>query len=137
MEHLESLIKQQFQSFIRHDIGDNLIETNENDVEDLIIEKLKTLKEIRSERKNDKNIPFIMLSENINLNFKILKKENIIENEFMDDNEIIIGYKTNIDEPGLIIITNKEALSDEKNIRLGLFDIGFYPYKSYYMIKLK
>lgn len=58
------------------------------------------------------------------------------ETEYLE-NEIIFGYKTEIDEPGIVLITNHEGLIDKHKIKLGLYDIGFYPKKSYCLLKIK
>lgn len=58
------------------------------------------------------------------------------ETEYLE-NEIIFGYKTEIDEPGIVLVTNQEGLIDKQKIKLGLIDIGFFPQKSYCLLKIK
>ena len=66
---------------------------------------------------------------------KELNVDSVIESEGLD-NEIIFGYKTGVDMPGIVVITNEEGLSDNENIRIAVVDLGFFPEKSYYRIKI-
>ena len=77
---------------------------------------------------------FIITSKNIEI--KNLQNISVIVSEYLD-NKIIIGYKTQVDQPGIIVITNENGLSDKNNIQIAIIDIGFYPEKAYYILKIK
>jgi hypothetical protein len=53
------------------------------------------------------------------------------------ENEIIFGYKTKVDQPGIILITNEEGLKDNKNIKIAISDLGFHPENAYFKIKIQ
>ena len=51
-------------------------------------------------------------------------------------NEIIFGKKTRIDMPGMVLITNEEGLKNKSDIRFAVCELGFFPNKVYYTIKI-
>ncbi len=79
---------------------------------------------------------FIMFGEKIDVrifdgldDYKIIKSKEL-------KNEIIFGYKTKMDMPGIVMFSNEGGLEDNNNLRFGCVDIGFYPGRQYYKIKL-
>ena len=78
-----------------------------------------------------KSFAFVPKDFDINLDVDSIIKTDKIENE------ILFGYKTNFDEAGIVVITNEEGLKDNKNIRIGVSDLGFFPAKRYFRIKFK
>lgn len=118
-------------------------ETVEDAVEQLFVEKLKTLdiedidniedgfKLLDSKRKDrTSKEKFILAPINSNLDY-----ENIIETKHLKD-EIYFGYKTDIDEPGIVLVTNEDGIKDKNKLRIGLIDIGFFPNKMFYKLKM-
>jgi len=88
----------------------------------------KERKEIRKRKSEDM---FILTPKGFHINGYETNETEYLENE------IIFGYKTEIDEPGIVLVTNQEGLIDKRKIKLGLYDIGFYPQKSYCLLKIK
>jgi hypothetical protein len=123
-------------------------------VEKLFIDKVKNINKIEYIENNDMLLTIKKHLNNIYLERTQVRKRksgdifllapkgfvideyDIIETEFLE-NEIIFGYKTEIDEPGLVLISNEEGLKDKNNIRLQVYDIGFYPQKSYCLLNIK
>ena len=62
-------------------------------------------------------------------------KCNVVYSSFLTD-EVIFGYKTKVDHPGIVLVSNEDNLKDIENIRYGLFELGFFPGKSYNIIKI-
>jgi hypothetical protein len=52
------------------------------------------------------------------------------------ENEIIFGRKTEVDEPGIVMVSNDEGIKDISNIRFAVCELGFFPQKAYYTIKI-
>ena len=61
--------------------------------------------------------------------------KDAIETEYLVD-EAYFGYKVEVDEPGIVLVTNEDGLKDKTNIRFGIIDIGFFPDKMYYKMKI-
>jgi hypothetical protein len=110
-------------------------------VEQLFIKKLKNL---QIEEIDDINKGFDLLSKNRlrqnNENKFILSPigsgvEGSIETEHLKEH-IYFGYKTDFDEPGIVLVTNEDAIKDKNNLRISLIDIGFFPNKMYYKQKI-
>ena len=97
-------------------------------------------------RKFNNTDKFVIISENLKtdmmlsdinkLHFGEVGGYNITVND-NTENEIIFGYKTKIDQPGIILITNEEGLKDNKNIRIAISDLGLHPENVYFKIKIK
>jgi len=110
---------------------EHIINVDKKLIEDLDIDIIgRIITTFSTKLKKTEDI-FIIVSEKSNYDIK-----NQIKSKYVDDNEIYFGYKTDIDEPGIILITNENALKDKTNIRIGMFDIGFFPGKSYYKIQI-
>lgn len=62
-------------------------------------------------------------------------KFNIIKCDILE-NEIIFGNKNKVDEPGIILLTNEEGISDINHIKIAVESLGFFPEKTYNVIKL-
>jgi len=100
----------------------------------------KFINELKSEndifKNNDK---FVIVAENLRdkkvLNVLYGKDYSLNESSNLD-NEIIFGYKTKMDQPGIVVISNEEGLKDNKNLRIAITDLGFFPDKCYYKIKI-
>ena len=118
-------------------IDSKLIEKIDDIVYITIDKFIDELKEINIKFHNDKK--FIIISKKLNdkkLCDKYIDNYSIIVSEYLKENEIIFGYKTKWDQPGIILITNDEGIKDKNNVRLTVIDIGFFPEKAYYMIKI-
>ena len=108
------------------------IEIENNDIISTINNQLSIIDKERKEiRKRKSEDVFILTPKGFYIN-----GYETTETEYLE-NKIIFGYKTEIDEPGIVLITNKEGLIDKKEIKLSLYDIGFYPQKSYSLLKIK
>jgi hypothetical protein len=60
---------------------------------------------------------------------------NVVSSKYLTD-KVIVGKKTLIDEPGILLVSNDEGLADKMNIRFGLMTLGHHPEDSYEIIKL-
>lgn len=60
---------------------------------------------------------------------------DVIESKYLE-NEIIFGYKSRINEPGIILCTNNDALSDKNNLKISFIDIGYYPERTYCLLNI-
>lgn len=109
-----------------------VVEIENNDILSTIKKQLNIIdKERKETRKRKSEDIFILTPKGFHIN-----EYETTETEYLE-NEIIFGYKTEIDEPGIVLITNQEGLIDKHKIKLGLYDIGFYPQKSYCLLKIK
>lgn len=86
-----------------------------------------------NDRFNNKD-KFIMISDKFKNNFEYDAK--IVISKFLEKDEIIFGYKTKIDQPGIILITNEDGVKDKNKIRLGVMDIGSFANRAYYILKI-
>ena len=83
---------------------------------------------------------FIIFSDNINnhfINETFDYPVHILASEYLEDNTVILGFKTKIDQPGIILITNKNGVKNKNKIQLLVNSIGFFPNKMYYILKIK
>ena len=97
-------------------------------------------------RKFSNTNKFVIISENIKTEKMLLDINKLHWGEVgvgyditindKTENEIIFGYKTQIDQPGIILVTNEEGLKDNKNIRIAVTDLGFHPENVYFKIKI-
>ena len=113
-------------------VDKNIIKEKPNILE-IIIEKFNKLLPSNSEDY------FVIISTNLKneLNDVILMSKGIGA-RYSDNisNEIIFGKKTSVEESGIVLISNEEGLSDKNNLRFAFTDIGFFPEKNYYIIKI-
>jgi len=144
LENIPELIEKIFINKIK-DIKRNSTNININidEIANYINDNFKILKE--STIKIGYDDKFIIIPKKIHITknnndlIDIINEKNInipiIISEYLND-EIIFGYKTNIDQPGIIVATNENALNDKNNIKIALIDIGMFPEKAYYIIKI-
>ena len=125
-EFIEKSFVQKVESLIKHK---KTIEYK--DIKESINQCFDELKPLNEKFHNEDK--FIITSKNIEI--KNLQNISVIVSEYLD-NKIIIGYKTQVDQPGIIVITNENGLSDKNNIQIAIIDIGFYPEKAYYILKI-
>lgn len=140
-QFIEDLFIQKINSILRNEqiinVDKKLIQNeNVNIIKETINKFLIPLKNKRKNIDGSSYCSFIFVPKGFNIHSIYNGIDYIFETEKLD-NEIIFGCKTEIDEPGIILITNEEGLQDKDNIRFALTDIGFYPEKSYYKIKLE
>jgi hypothetical protein len=96
------------------------------------------IKPINDKHKNTDR--FIIFSNDINKEFINETFEypvHILASEYLDDNLVIFGYKTKVDQPGIVLVTNKEGIKHKNKIRLTVNDIGYHSNKAYYVLKIK
>jgi len=131
-------------------LNNNMNKENIINIDSKLLEKIENLilitmnnfsdKLLEENRKFNNKNKFVIISKN-------LRDKNILQQLYNTDyslnesnhieNEIIFGYKTKINQPGIIIISNEEGLKDNKNIRYAITDLGFHPEKVYFKIKIK
>ena len=107
---------------------DNLISTTMDKFTDTLLDE---------NRKFQNTNKFVIISENLKNQKMLLDCEGYditINNK--TENEIIFGYKTKGDQPGIVLITNEDGLKDNKNIRVAVSALGYYPEKAYFKIKI-
>ncbi|MCK9416169.1 hypothetical protein M0Q97_05875 [Candidatus Dojkabacteria bacterium] len=83
---------------------------------------------------------FIIFSDNINKHFineTFDYPVHILASQYLDDNIVILGFKTKIDQPGIILVTNKNGIKNKNKIQLLVDIIGYFPNKMYFILKIK
>lgn len=112
-------------------ITSTTIENEEyTDINYLIDKTFESLKKTKTLEK------FIIVNDSFN-NENILNDIKIFKTSFIENKEIICGYKTDINEPGISIFYNAYPFVYENdNIKLTIAEIGFFPNSSYKRIKL-
>jgi hypothetical protein len=83
---------------------------------------------------------FIIFSDNINKHFinEIFDYPvHILASKYLNDNTVILGFKSKIDQPGVVLITNKNGVKNKNKIQLLVNSIGFFPNKMYFVLKIK
>lgn len=137
LENIPEAVEKFFINRIKDIVKDvNVIKSE--DIKKNINDFFETLKPINDKFHNTDK--FIMISSSY---FTDSSKGIIIDfndipvviSEYLD-NEIICGYKTKIEQPGIIVITNEDGLSDKNNVKIAITDIGFYPENAYYRLKI-
>lgn len=78
----------------------------------------------------DKNDIFFLVPHG----FKIVGYD-VIETKYLE-NEIIFGYKSRINDPGIVLCTNNDMLSDKNNLKMSLVDVGYYPERAYCLLNI-
>lgn len=100
------------------------------DINFLINKTFESLKKTKSLEK------FIIVNENINV-IEFPKEIKIFYTSFIENKEIICGYKTDINEAGISVFYNAYPFVYENdNLKLSILEIGFFPNASYKRIKL-
>lgn len=82
---------------------------------------------------------FIIVSKNLEDKeiFKRMYASKFKMNKSSDiEDEIIFGFVSTTDQPGVIGISDDENLKDFNNIRFAITDIGFFPEIPYFKIKI-
>jgi hypothetical protein len=82
---------------------------------------------------------FVIVSDNLKdkkILHQIYGKDYNLNTSSKIENEIIFGYKTGIDQPGFILLTNEDGLKDNKDIKFAITGLGFYPESAYFKIKI-
>lgn len=132
IENLEDIDKHIEEMFINKvKVNNKQINIENNDISYTIHKHLNEINTLRIvQRKRNTKEPFFIIPKN----FK-LKEFKSIESEFLQD-EIIFGYKTEVDEPGIVLITNNDGVTDKDNITMVVPDIGFFPERSYRRLKI-
>lgn len=128
LEAIEQLFIERIYFLIKEPIfieKTNLIET---------IDKYFNILKLINNKFNNTN-KFIMISDK--LKDKIEYNAKFVISKYLDEDEIIFGYKTRIDQPGIVLATNEDGIKDKSKIRLAVFDIGFFPKNAYYRLKIK
>jgi hypothetical protein len=100
-----------------------------------IDEAIKSLLSNKQIREKTNNKIFIIKPTNYILDKKY-EKYNIINSDILI-NELIIGYKNETDEPGIVFLANENSFIDKKDSRFAITDIGFFPEKQYKIINIK
>jgi hypothetical protein len=129
IEKLSECVEELFIECVKK--NNKIIKIENNNSLDTINNQLSIINKERIEiRKRTTKQPFFLVP----INYKI-DGYDVIETKYLQT-EIIFGYKTEINEPGILIITNEDGLKDKNNLRLSLIDIGFFPDKSYCLLKI-
>lgn len=133
IENINSKITQLFIECVKKN---NKVIQIENSLSDTIKNNLDIINTERvGKRKRKTKLPFFLVPLNYKINGYDRTNSFIIETEYLQ-NEIIFGYKTEIDEPGILIVTNENGLKDKNNLRFSVVSIGFFPDKSYCLLKI-
>lgn len=136
---VRALLNDQEEHYIHIDkkIISTLISNNKSiNLPKLIIEKFLKDAPHPTGNESDRNY-FVMIPKKMEKEFISLACDHVfitISNHLED--EIIFGVKNGADEPGLVFLSNDEGLSDTKNIRFIMADLGFFPHNCYYIIKI-
>jgi len=83
---------------------------------------------------------FIIFSDNINnqfINDIFEYPVHILVSKYLENNTIILGLKSKIDQPGVVLVTNKNGIKNKNKIQLLVNSIGFFPNKMYFILKIK
>jgi len=72
---------------------------------------------------------------NMDINKSILQDINIIESVYLNDNEVIIGVKVDIDDTGIILLGNTTSFEGDE-IEFAITTLGFEPQLHYNKIVL-
>ena len=124
-----------FINYINSIIEEDNIINIEEDNKDILI---STIEENMVNIPDKSDSKFVIASEYLDdeLYKELIDKGyNINKTDELED-EIIFGYKTDIDRPGIILITNEKGIEDYDNLRMCFVGIGFYPGKQYYKMKI-
>lgn len=117
---------------IKDQVIDKIINTSTN-TDKSIDEAFEELIKNRKDNGRLNNETFVIAPEDCitNYNAKHIIKTDKLKTEF------IVGVKTDINEPGVVIMTNEEGLSNPEKIKYAITDLGFFPEKSYLKLKFK
>jgi hypothetical protein len=117
---------------IKEQVIDKIINTSTNtdkNIDDAFEELIKNRKD--NGRLNNETFVIAPVDCITNYNAKHIIKTDKLKTEF------IVGVKTDIDEPGVVVMTNEEGLSNPEKIKYAITDLGFFPEKSYLKLKFK
>ncbi len=70
---------------------------------------------------------FIIINNKV---IDVLNGFNVFKTSYIKEDEIIFGYRTDSNEPGITIFYNEDTLDDDE-IRLTISEIGYFPSASY------
>ena len=143
LENIPEFVEKFFIDIVKHTLRhEEIINIESKDIDENINKYFEELKPLNDKFHNTDK--FIMTDKNIENRVNMVKNGVDIKNSGIPiiiskylDNEIIVGYKTQVDQPGIIAITNENALIDKNKIQIAITDIGFFPEKAYYILKIK
>lgn len=123
LESLEKDIVDKLSSItlLYEDVNKNLNEILDDTFE-MIGNKTKTLEK------------FIIINDKKEIGDEIINNYNVFKTPYIKD-EVIFGYKTDIDEAGVTIFYDESSL-DSNEIGLNISEIGFFPSASYRRFKI-
>ena len=132
---LEDLVEKQFISKIKSELNkEHIISLNRK-----IIDSDSLDMNIIEETFNSFKKPcFVFVSEDMKEHklIKLIPGNYIKVSNHLDNNEIIFGRKARCSS-GFYLSSNDKGLSNIKNIRYAIYDVGLNPIENYYLIKIK